>query len=259
MKRLAFWLAIAVSAFSLISVSTTQAAEAYTGEPSDESDEESTDRFVILQSGMCGDNVAYQIVLDKETDTVTLSCFVISIPGSCCIDSYSSADEQPWAGFQSVIDYVYTSGVIETGSYCFAEFVKCQEFCLDECMISIGHHSLAKCTSVMRMIIPDSTVVIANYAFAGDRSLKSVVFGAGLRSIGKNAFAKCNLQELNLPSKLRSIGKYAFTSNKELKCITFGRARLVLNDYAFSNCVSLGVPDVPNWVVCRKGVFRNCR
>ena len=58
--------------------------------------------------------------------------------------------------------------------------------------------------------IPDGVKYIGAYAFAGNRELSKVVPSDDLVSIGSNAFARCGLEEFNIPDTVTKIGTFAF-------------------------------------------------
>ena len=58
--------------------------------------------------------------------------------------------------------------------------------------------------------IPDGVKYIGAYAFAGNSELSKVIPSDDLVSIGNNAFARCGLQEFNIPDTVTKIGTYAF-------------------------------------------------
>ncbi len=80
---------------------------------------------------------------------------------------------------------------------------------------------------------------IANDAFSGCRSLKSVNFAEGskLNSIGENAFESCtSLTSINIPSSVTSIGEKAFRDCTSLISITVPSSVTSIGDYAFVSC-----------------------
>ncbi|MBE6601314.1 MAG: leucine-rich repeat domain-containing protein [Ruminococcaceae bacterium] len=104
---------------------------------------------------------------------------------------------------------------------------------------------------------------IANYAFNGCGSLKTVIFSNTITHVGYNAFSSCgnltkvtlgtgvttidgyafynckNLSEINLPEGLMTIGGAAFQNCSRLKEIVIPNSVTTLNNSAFSGCVGL--------------------
>ena len=92
--------------------------------------------------------------------------------------------------------------------------------------------------AVTNLDISNSILSIANGAFYGCASLKSVIIGSNVTSIGMNAFSSClNLTSVIVPNSVTSIGSSAFSGCK-------GLTRVYISDLAawchiiFSNSVS---------------------
>ena len=69
-----------------------------------------------------------------------------------------------------------------------------------------------------KIVIPDGTECISNYAFCNAESLESVILPQSLTAIGKEAFYGCSkLKEIIIPPKVVSIGEEAFRSCEALK------------------------------------------
>ncbi len=90
--------------------------------------------------------------------------------------------------------------------------------------------------------------VIGESAFSGDlREIKRLP--EGIKEIEKNAFKNCRLQELMLPSTLRTIGDGAFSANNQLSKVSFPdnlekKLESIGND-AFKGCSSLKQIELP--------------
>lgn len=68
----------------------------------------------------------------------------------------------------------------------------------------------SSCTRLTSVVVPNSVTEIGFSAFAYVRSLKSVVLGNKVETIGGWAFCDTGLTEINLPASLRYIGYRAF-------------------------------------------------
>ncbi len=88
---------------------------------------------------------------------------------------------------------------------------------------------------------------IANNAFKGCTSLKSVTLPKNVTSIGDDAFFGCaSLVSVEMPERLYSIGSHAFSGCVSLKSIDIPDKVTSIRDYTFSGCVSLisvGMPE----------------
>ena len=101
---------------------------------------------------------------------------------------------------------------------------------------------------------------IQDYAFTGCSAMTSIIFGNGIRSIGKAAFSGCyGLTSVTIPQDVRSIGESAFYSCSGLTSITIGNNVTSIGDYAFFNCSGLTSVTVLNTtpVAITKDVFTN--
>ncbi len=73
------------------------------------------------------------------------------------------------------------------------------------------------------------------YSYAGE--IKTVVIGAGVTTIGKNAFNECSgLTSIEIPASVTSIGDHAFESCTGLASITLAEGLTTIGGYAFYNC-----------------------
>ncbi|MBP5623097.1 MAG: leucine-rich repeat protein, partial [Thermoguttaceae bacterium] len=93
---------------------------------------------------------------------------------------------------------------------------------------------------VQRYEIPETVKRIANYAFEGCLSLKSVVIPEGVETIGRDAFLDCAaLVELNLPAGVETIETYAFHGCSSLTSVVLPESLKSVELGIFSNCSAL--------------------
>ena len=213
---------------------------------------------VVIDSGMCGENVAYECWKYKFDPTIYLDCWVTQSPGDRCIYSYATRNAPPWVAYRSSVDYVSVTGVLEAGSYSFYGFTACKQFTVSDSMRVIGPYAFSQCTNVAQFNVPRDVVLIARGAFQNDKGLTMVSFGQNLRSISSNAFTRCNLQRLELPDRLRSVGKSAFSYNRHLRFARFGQADVYVGDETFNGCTALSTLARDGHVTFGQNVFRGC-
>ena len=85
------------------------------------------------------------------------------------------------------------------------------------------------------IFIPESILMIDNYAFNECYQLSSVTLSEGIETIGNNAFAHCmKLESLYIPSSLSSIGQFAFANCRGIKSITVSENNSVFDSH--NNC-----------------------
>lgn len=97
------------------------------------------------------------------------------------------------------------------------------------------------CTSLKTLVIGDSVLTIGQGAFSGCSDLESVVIGNNVVSIGDSAFRYAYaLTEVKIGSSVRSIGSYAFSYCTALGKIYIPASVETIGGYAFQNCSMLG-------------------
>ena len=95
-------------------------------------------------------------------------------------------------------------------------------------------------TSVKTIVIGNSVTSIGKEAFYGCTSLTSVTIGDSVTSIGDHAFADCtSLKSLTIPDSVTSIGDYAFSWCTSLTSVTIGDSVTSIGKEAFDGCTSL--------------------
>ena len=95
-------------------------------------------------------------------------------------------------------------------------------------------------------------------AFRGQ--IENVTIGAGVKSVGENAFASCKkLTAVTLPSSVTTIGVYAFSNCKALTGITIPSGVKTIKESAFYGCTALTSVTLPEGLTTIEGgVFTNC-
>ena len=153
------------------------------------------------------------------------------------------------------------SGVTAIPSSCFYECSSLESVTIPEGVTTIGECAFQSC-NLNALTLPESLEKIGDYAFADNYSLKSVNITAKVKTIESNAFHNCGLtdlviqegvqtigdcafesnllQNLTLPSTIKSIGNYAFFYNNILSIICNAAMPPMLGDNAFYSIM----PDV---------------
>ncbi len=94
--------------------------------------------------------------------------------------------------------------------------------------------------SIRSVVIGDSVTSIGAYAFSDCTSLVIVTIPDSIRSIGDFAFeGNTSLDSITLPDTIESLGNSAFESCSELTTIDLGRSVNHIGDAAFYECSSL--------------------
>ena len=77
---------------------------------------------------------------------------------------------------------------------------------------NLGKYALAD-TGIESCVLPASIIFPGDYAFAGCKNLKNVIFPATMTGISARMFYNCpSIVEVNLPEQIKKIGSYAYSS-----------------------------------------------
>ena len=103
--------------------------------------------------------------------------------------------------------------------------------------------------SVKQVIIGDGVTTIGSSAFSDCDSLTSVTIPNSVTTIGSGAFEFCfSLTSLTIPNSVTTIGHGAFYGCSSLTSVTIGNSVTEIGYYAFSGCSSLTSVTIPNSV-----------
>ncbi len=127
------------------------------------------------------------------------------------------------------------SGVTAIPSSCFYECSSLESVTIPEGVTTIGECAFQSC-NLNALTLPESLEKIGDYAFADNYSLKSVNITAKVKTIESNAFHNCGLTDLVIQEGVQTIGDYAFESNS-LQNLTLPSTIKSIGNDAF-NCHS---------------------
>ena len=103
-----------------------------------------------------------------------------------------------------------------------------------------GAYIVSDCTNIKEVVLPDKATIINANMFNGRSSLTTVNIPTSTITIDNNAFAGTSINNIVLPSGLKTIGNYAFQNCTSLVNVAVDEnTSYVLNTYAFSGCTSL--------------------
>ena len=104
------------------------------------------------------------------------------------------------------------SGVTTIPNDCFSKCSSLESVKIPEGVTDIGGSAFSGC-NLNALTLPESLEKIGIYAFSGNQSLKSVNISAKVKTIESNAFHNCGLTDLVIQEGVQTIDNYAFESN----------------------------------------------
>lgn len=161
----------------------------------------------------------------------------ISIPSSV-----SRIGKDAFSGCNG-LEGVYIS---DMASWCTLEFSN-----YDSNPLAYAHQLYLNGTLVEHLVVPSHISAVAQRAFSGCHSLKSVTISQGVVSIGDYAFSSCsNLSVLSLPASLQSIGAGGFSFCGGISSIQVPASLRSVGSGAFYGCSGLTavhIADLAAW------------
>ena len=187
-----------------------------------EAESETAAPIPVIIEGKCGDDVYYSLNLD--TGIVEITGNGPTYDMDMLHDDYSGSifiNKSYLGNYGPYIKQVIISGnITRIGDYFFEEFGYGMENYDCECLE-----------------IPDT-----------------------VEEIGKYAFSKCLLSNINFPSKLKKIGEYAFDQCYILREFVFGEELEIIGEYAFWGCQNVTKIDFKSTKITEVNheMFSNC-
>ena len=115
---------------------------------------------------------------------------------------------------------------------------------LPNCFSGIAEGAFEGNTSLRRVTIPDSYVIIKERAFFKCKSLKTVELGSVIY-IENSAFAGCNLWRLVIPKTMSSVGDLSFSDNSSLRIIEIESDSVWFSNNTFRGCDGVVLMNMP--------------
>ena len=93
-----------------------------------------------------------------------------------------------------------------------------------------------------------------------NESVKQVIIGDGVTTIGDNAFESCSsLTSITIPNSVTTIGDYAFSYCRALTSVIISNSVTTIGERTFANCYSLTSVTIPSSVTrIEDGAFSDC-
>jgi hypothetical protein len=124
----------------------------------------------------------------------------------------------------------------------------------------IAAEAFADCTSLVRVVVPDTVKDIGNGAFLRCVSLREVTLSANLYSLGHSAFRECTaLESIALPSGVMTLQADTFYRCTSLRNVTLSNGLQQIQSHAFYENPSLTQLTLPSslWMMGAEA-FQSC-
>ncbi len=129
---------------------------------------------------------------------------------------------------------------------------------IPEGVTKLGQAIFADCTALTSVSIPSTIVTISSMGFEDCTALKTVKLSEGNKKIAFQAFVGTGIEEINLPSTIKTIEQNAFSASK-LRSISLPYGLKEVAYCAFSGCANLTGVAIPATVTkIDSGAFNGC-
>lgn len=148
-----------------------------------------------------------------------------------------------------VTEYTVPNGVsfIDYGVFSNS---KLEKIVLPESLVLIGEWAFAKSTELKEVTLPNYLDKVSKYAFAYCTALTDIKWSTSLITLEKGAFGGCtSLTEITLPDSLKEIGQGAFSDCTSIREVILPEGLNILNEGAFSGCTSLNEIELPSKLI----------
>lgn len=205
------------------------------------------------------------IIYDSET-TIPAHITIVGYKGSTA-EAYAAKYTNPFICLDgddilNHLKYSITNGEAKiTGFYSTISGIVEIPETINGCPVTtIAGGAFRGCTTITRVIIPDSITSIASTAFRECKNLVSIVLPEKLQKISNSTFYFCTaLRTVSMPSELTEIEDSAFRNCAVLEEISIPEGVTTIGDAAFCDCRSLESLDLPESLeTIGEWAFTNC-
>lgn len=146
--------------------------------------------------------VGYEVLVDTDRGIILSKCLTENLE-QIFIPSYISIPAVP-----------QELPVLEIGYGCFDSREDVQQILIPNTVISIAPYAFISCSGLEEIDMPDSVLSVGCSAFQRCKGLKRIKMSANLRVINSRTFADCWLERIEMiwPANLKIIESYAFDS-----------------------------------------------
>ncbi len=172
-------------------------------------------------------------------------------------------------------EYVLADEIETIGPGAFSGISNITSVTINNCQ-NIDAYAFAKCSNLVKVILPQTNINISKYAFSGCKQLCEVENLDVITNISAYAFSETALENITLTDVVieegafssidtlqnvtiktsGNIGSYAFSNNKNLQTINVSAQEI--GKYAFANCKKLKDVTISNVLVINDYAFQGC-
>lgn len=155
-----------------------------------------------------------------------------------------------------LMDVIIPNSVKSIGNCAFYFCDKLKSITIPNSVTSIGNLAFAYCFSLTSMTIPESVISIGSGTFFDDRGLESVKIYS--KEIGQWFSWNPSIKEVVIGDNVQSIGDSAFVYCTQLNNITIPKSVINIGKSAFEYCNFTSISIPKNVITIGKCAFRGC-
>ena len=164
--------------------------------------------------------------------------------------------------YDGELSYTEASAVSDIGSI-FTENTDIMTFTEFEFFIGVTELSTRAfegCTSLWKITLPSSLLIIDEYAFSDCSSLHSICINSHVQSIGASVFENCiSLKNIKIYNGVSTLGNSVFRNCKSLEEVVLPNSITSIGDNTFDNCTNLKNVVISNNITrISYGLFNHC-
>lgn len=202
-------------------------------------------------------------LIRKEDKEVVLGC-----RNSVLDEEILSIGSQAFFGCRKLISIDFPSSLTRIGDYAFSNCAGLTSISIPVGISYIGRNVFTGCDDIISISVDNEN---PNYASDGNcllsKDKKKLIHGckaslipSEVEEISDEAFYYSSIEEITIPSNVKTIGNMAFSHCYSLKNVTFEDGVTTLGTQCFSHCMDLTDVSLPTTLKeLPDGCFRNCQ
>ena len=169
-------------------------------------------------------------------------------------DSLESISDYAFYNCGQLEEIVLPAALKTLGNYVFTNCSKITSVNLEDTSITnIGTQCFMNCSSIKRIVIPESVDEVSRQAFSGCSAVVSLTIPQGVKVLGGGCFAGCTgLTEVAIPRSVSTAQLYSsqgpFTGCTNLTKVTFAEKMRSVPEYLFYQCDQLTEISLPDTI-----------